>query len=102
MKLDKSPLLGVALAAGLLASTASAQDTIKVGATLKAKEINDAGGINGKQIELVVFDTKTDPTVIASTASQLVGQVPVAMGFTDSDSVLAAGPIFQQAGIPFV
>ena len=113
---------GVALAAGLLASTSAlAQETIKVGAPfnvtgalssldapalngakLKAKEINDAGGINGKQIELVVYDTKTDPTVIASTASQLVGQVPVAMGFTDSDSVLAAGPIFQQAGIPFV
>ena len=24
------------------------------------------------------------------------------MGFTDSDSVLALGPIFQQAGVPFV
>jgi len=121
MKLEKLPLIGIALAAGLCASTAFAQDTIKVGAPfnvtgalssldapalngakLKAKEINDAGGVNGKQIELVVFDTKTDPTVIASTASQLVEQVPVAMGFTDSDSVLAAGPIFQQAGIPFV
>src|SRR6185369_8615648 len=123
MKLDKSPLLGVALAAGLLASTAFAQDTIKVGAPfnvtgalssldapalngakLKAKEINDAGGINGKQIELVVFDTKTDPTVIASVASQLLNsdKVPVAMGFTDSDSALALGPIFQQAGVPFV
>ena len=26
----------------------------------------------------------------------------MAIGFTDSDSVLALGPIFQQAGIPFV
>ena len=26
----------------------------------------------------------------------------VAIGFTDSDSVLALGPIFQQAGVPFV
>ena len=42
--------------------------------------------------------------MIASVASQLVNQdkVPVAIGFTDSDSVLALGPIFQQAGIPFV
>jgi branched-chain amino acid transport system substrate-binding protein len=122
MKFSMLQATSLALAVGLLASTSAlAADTIKVGAPfnvtgalssldapalngakLKAKEINDAGGINGKQIELVVYDTKTDPTVIASTASQLVGQVPVAMGFTDSDSVLAAGPIFQQAGIPFV
>ncbi|SMF45671.1 amino acid/amide ABC transporter substrate-binding protein, HAAT family [Tistlia consotensis] len=120
--------LPLALAAGLLvstagfASTASAADTIKIGAPfnvtgalssldapalngakLKVKEINDAGGVLGKQLELEIYDTKTDPTVIASVASQLVSQdVPVGMGFTDSDSVLALGPIFQQAGIPFV
>ncbi len=113
---------GLALAAGLITSAAFA-DTIKIGAPfnvtgalssldapalngakLKIKEINDAGGVLGEQLELVVYDTKTDPTVIASVASQLVNQdkVPVALGFTDSDSVLALGPIFQQAGIPFV
>ena len=114
--------VGLGLAAGLVASAALAADTIKIGAPfnvtgglssldapalngakLKLKEINDAGGINGKQLELVIYDTKTDPTVIASVASQLVSEkVPVAIGFTDSDSVLALGPIFQQAGIPFV
>jgi branched-chain amino acid transport system substrate-binding protein len=114
--------VGLGLAAGLVASAALAADTIKIGAPfnvtgglssldapalngakLKLKEINDAGGINGKQLELVVYDTKTDPTVIASVASQLVSEkVPVAIGFTDSDSVLALGPIFQAAGIPFV
>ena len=58
----------------------------------------------GKKLELVIYDTKTDPTVIASVASQLINQdkVPVAFGFTDSDSVLALGPIFQQAGVPFI
>jgi branched-chain amino acid transport system substrate-binding protein len=115
--------LGLAFAAGLFASAARAEDTIKIGAPfnvtgglssldapalngakLKAKEINDAGGVLGKKIELVVYDTKTDPTVIASVASQLINQdkVHVALGFTDSDSVLALGPIFQQAGVPFV
>jgi len=115
---------GVGLAALVAAPfAASAADTVKIGAPfnvtgalssldapalngakLKAKEINDAGGIDGKQIELVIYDTKTDPTVIASVASQLLNsdKVPVAMGFTDSDSALALGPIFQQAGVPFV
>ncbi len=118
---------GALLAAGfglLITGSAAAQaDSIKIGAPfnvtgalssldapalngakLKAKEVNDAGGIDGKQIELVVYDTKTDPTVIASVASQLLNsdKVPVALGFTDSDSALALGPIFQQAGVPFV
>jgi branched-chain amino acid transport system substrate-binding protein len=117
-------MAGLAFATGALATwPAAADDTIKIGAPfnvtgdlssldapalngakLKVKEINAAGGVLGKQLELVVYDTKTDPTVIASTASQLINQdhVPVAFGFTDSDSALALGPIFQQAGIPFV
>jgi branched-chain amino acid transport system substrate-binding protein len=122
----RSALLAAGLCAAALmigAGAASAADTIKIGAPfnvtgalssldapalngakLKAKEINDAGGVDGKQIELVIYDTKTDPTVIASVASQLLDsdKVPVAMGFTDSDSALALGPIFQQAGVPFV
>ncbi|HZT19354.1 MAG TPA: ABC transporter substrate-binding protein [Dongiaceae bacterium] len=116
---------GAALAAGggLSIRRAAAADAIKIGAPfnvtgglssldapalngakLKAKEINDAGGVLGRPIELVIYDTKTDPTVIASSASQLINQdhVPVGLGFTDSDSALALGPIFQQAGVPFV
>ena len=115
---------GLAIASGTLRSQpAAAQDTIKIGAPfnvtgalssvdapalngakVKVKEINGAGGVLGKKLELVIYDTKTDPTVIASTASQLVNQdkVPVALGFTDSDAALALGPIFQTAGVPFV
>ena len=109
--------IGLALAAGLAAPAFAADDTIKIGAPfnvtgalssldapalngakLKLKEINDAGGVLGKKLELVIYDTKTDPTVIASVASQLINQdkVPVAFGFTDSDSVLALGPSAEQ------
>ncbi|MBX6322724.1 MAG: ABC transporter substrate-binding protein [Rhodospirillaceae bacterium] len=122
-------LLAAGAAFGLIAAAAAgtpsfaAEDTIKIGAPanltgalasldgpslngekLKVEEINAAGGVLGKKLELVIYDTKTDPTVIASTASQLINQdkVPVIVGFTDSDSVLALGPIAQQAGIPFI
>ena len=130
MKMIRRTVLGSAAAAALAlaacaltAGSAAAQDTIKIGAPfnvtgalssvdapalngakVKVKEINDAGGVLGKKLELVIYDTKTDPTVIASTASQLINQdkVPVALGFTDSDSALALGPIFQTAGVAFV
>jgi branched-chain amino acid transport system substrate-binding protein len=74
------------------------------GAKLRAKEINDAGGVLGAKLDLVIYDTKSDPTTIASVASQLANQdkVVAGLGFTDSDSALALGPIFQKAGIPFV
>src|SRR5258708_12206067 len=130
MRLTRRTVLGSAVVAGLaiasgslLSRPAAAQDVIKIGAPfnvtgalssvdapalngakVKVKEINDAGGVLGKKLELVIYDTKTDPTVIAATASQLINQdkVPVALGFTDSDSALALGPIFQTAGVAFV
>jgi branched-chain amino acid transport system substrate-binding protein len=123
MRPQTSFAIGLTLALGLTTAAHAADDTIKIGAPfnvtgalssldapalngakLKLKEINDAGGVLGKKLELVIYDTKTDPTVIASVASQLLNQdkVPVAFGFTDSDSVLALGPIFQQAGVPFI
>ncbi len=42
--------------------------------------------------------------MIASTGSQLLNQdkVPVALGFADSDAVLALAPQFQTAGVPLV
>ena len=122
--LGSAALAALLIASGSLSPlTAAAQDTIKIGAPfnvtgalssvdapalngakLKVAEINAAGGVLGKKLELATYDTKTDPTVMASVASQLVNQdkVVAGVGFTDSDSVLALGPIFQQAGIPFV
>ena len=114
----------LALAASLaLAGTGYAADPIRIaapfnvtgavssldapalnGAKLKVAEINAAGGVLGRPLELEIFDTKSDPTTIASVASQLVGggKLAAGVGFTDSDSALALGPIFQKAGIPFV
>jgi branched-chain amino acid transport system substrate-binding protein len=74
------------------------------GMQLAADEINAAGGVLGQQIELVVIDGKGDQTAIANAASRLVDvdQVAVVGGINDSTFALAAGPIFQDAGIPFV
>jgi branched-chain amino acid transport system substrate-binding protein len=74
------------------------------GAKLAAKEINAAGGVLGRQLELVEYDGKTDPATITNIASQLIDSDKVVAigGFTDSDSALALGPIAQKAGVPFV
>src|SRR5574341_2012195 len=74
------------------------------GAKLAVKEINAAGGVLGRQIDFIVHDTKYDMSVTAQVAKQFVEQdkVVAVIGFTDTDSVLAAGPTIQSAGLPFV
>lgn len=74
------------------------------GAKLAVKEINAAGGVLGKQIDFIVRDSKYQMDTTAQIAQQFVeeDQVSAVVGFTDSDSVLAAGPILQEANIPFI
>jgi branched-chain amino acid transport system substrate-binding protein len=74
------------------------------GAKLAVKEINAAGGILGKQINFIVHDSQYKMDVTAQTAKQFVEQdkVPLFIGYTDTDSVLASGPTFQAAKIPFI
>ena len=74
------------------------------GAKLAVKEINASGGLLGKQINFIVHDSQYKMDVTAQTAKQFVEQdkVPLFIGYTDTDSVLAAGPTFQNAKIPFI
>src|SRR5215469_18501692 len=44
---------------------------INRGAQLAVQEINDAGGINGRQIELITRDTQSDPTKAVNGAAEL-------------------------------
>ena len=74
------------------------------GAMLALDEINAAGGILGAPAELLVRDSQYDMAVTAQVAQQSVEEdkVNAFIGYTDSDSVLASGRIFQDAGIPYL
>ena len=74
------------------------------GAKLAAKEINAAGALLGRQIQLVEYDGKSDQATVANVAAQLVDSDKVVgvVGFADSDMALAFGSITQKAGIPFI
>jgi len=88
----------------LTGAQASLDGPAKNGAQMAVDEINAAGGVNGKKLDLIVYDGKTDPAVQASIASQMIDsdKVSVMMGFSDSDPVLAVAPLAQRAGIPFI
>lgn len=74
------------------------------GAKLAAKEINAAGGVLGRQVDLIVHDSQYKMDVTAQIAKQFVEEDKVisVIGFTDTDSVLASGPTIQGAGLPFI
>src|SRR5215207_2883751 len=74
------------------------------GAQLAIDEINANGGVLGQQIEGILHDTRYEMDITAQVAHQFVEEdgVSAVVGFTDSDSVLASGPILQAAGIPFI
>ena len=74
------------------------------GFKLAADQINANGGINGKMINVVSYDCKTDQTTSANNAKKMIdvdGCVVLA-GFSDSNYALAAGNICQEAGVPFI
>ncbi len=66
------------------------------------KEINAAGGINGRQIELIIRDTQSDPTKAVNGAAELTrGQkVSVVLGPVNSGEALAAVPLIARANTP--
>jgi branched-chain amino acid transport system substrate-binding protein len=73
------------------------------GARLAVKEINALGGIDGREIDLILCDGKSDPAKVRECAEGLLGEnVSAMMGLSDTDMVQAAAPVAAGARIPFV
>ena len=71
------------------------------GAKLAVGEWNKAGGINGRQIQLDIFDDQGDPTVGTNLARKVASQKYIAViGTAESAVTLAMAPTLQQAKIP--
>lgn len=90
-----APLTGFAAADGKSATVA---------ARLAVKEINEAGGIGGRPVELVVYDDRADPKEAVAIATKLIelDKVTAAVSGSYSGATRAASPIFQKAGIPMI
>ncbi|HYQ68267.1 ABC transporter substrate-binding protein [Actinophytocola sp.] len=71
------------------------------GAKLAADQWNAKGGINGRKIELELFDDQGDPTVGTNVARKIASEGFVAMiGTAESAVTVAMIPILQQSKIP--
>ncbi|MCC7485650.1 MAG: ABC transporter substrate-binding protein [Burkholderiales bacterium] len=112
-----------AVAAGFFAGPGAAQEPIRIGVTqpltgafaasgnyvtqgakIAEDEINAAGGVLGRKIQLVIEDNKSNPTEAVATAEKLIvrDKVPVMMGAWSSTLTLAVMPKLMEYGVPML
>ncbi|MGH7909526.1 MAG: ABC transporter substrate-binding protein [Thermodesulfobacteriota bacterium] len=112
-----------AVAAALFSGPVAAQDVIRIGVTqpltgafaasgnyvaqgakIAEDDINKAGGVLGKKIQLIIEDNKSNPTEAVSTAEKLIARdkVPVLMGAWSSTLTLAVMPKLMEYGVPML
>lgn len=88
----------------LTGSTANFGISSVNGIKMAADEVNAAGGINGKQVELLVEDDRSDASEAATIVTKFVtqNQVHGILGEVASSRSIAAAPIAQNARIPML
>lgn len=119
MKLTKKIVLALAIVA-VAAGVAAAAETIKIGVYLPITGGNAIGGqleldgvnlahkqfpeVDGKKIELVVVDNKSDKVEAANAVKRLIERekVNAIIGTYGSSLAMAGGEVAEKAGIPMV
>ena len=88
----------------LSGQTSSFGQSTKNGVQMAADEINKAGGINGRQIQLLIEDDQGQPAQAATVATKLVNQdkVVALLGEVASTNSLAAAPKAQEGKVPMI
>jgi branched-chain amino acid transport system substrate-binding protein len=111
------------LAVLVLSSAGLAQDTVKIGffapitgpaavdgtsaknaVEIGVKEVNGAGGIKGKKVDLIIYDDRLKAEEAVAIANKLIEKDKVAGVVSGSYSgpTRVTAPIFQKAGMPMV
>lgn len=73
-------------------------------ATMMVDQINKAGGIKGRKLELVVYDTQGDATKAVQAATRLIKDDKVAaiIGPSTTGETMAVIPVVENAKIPLI
>ena len=91
----------IAFANSLSGPSAPAGTESLVATQLAIDEVNAKGGVNGRPIELVLFDDASNPAVARANAQAIADSPCVAvLGHYLSSASLAAAPVYKDARIP--
>lgn len=99
-----SDVIKVGINYELSGAVATYGDASVKGIEMAFDEINAAGGINGKQVETIKYDTKSEPAEATTLATKLMTQdkVVTVIGPATSGSFKATIPVANQNKIPVV
>lgn len=99
-----SPPIKIGLLYGLTGFAAIINKPIVQGHEVAVAEINQAGGVLGRKLELVVRDDRTSPDVGVRMATELIQRekVDVLMGVLASNVALAVSELAKRNKVPFV
>lgn len=88
----------------LTGGVAAAGNAVKAGAEIARDKINAAGGINGRQIQLLIEDSANDPATASSAATKLITRdnVLALIAAWGSSPTLAVVPIAKANKVPQV
>ena len=110
-------------AAGLLAMNVQAAEPIRIGSFLAVtgpasflgdpelktlemyvEKINEEGGVLGRQLELIHYDDAGNASKALNFASRLIrsDRVDIIVGGSTTGATMAAVPLVEQAGVPFI
>ncbi len=84
--------------------TSSFGQSTKNGVEMAADEINKAGGIDGRMIQIITEDDQGEPNKAATVVTKLINQdkVQALLGEVASSNSLAAAPKAQEAKVPMI
>lgn len=88
----------IGLAAPISGTQAQYGEALRNGAELAARQINDAGGIDGKTVKIVVEDDKGDSNEAVNVANKFANNKGIAavVGHFNSSATLAAAPVYNK------
>jgi len=88
----------------LTGGLASLDNPARDGSLLAVKEINAAGGVLGRPLELVVEDGRTDLTNVTNATTKLIEEdaVQALIGLTDTSYALPVADVAQDSGMVFL
>ena len=90
----------IAVAGPMTGPVASIGEQMKRGAETAAVAINDAGGVNGRKIKIVIEDDACDPKQAVAIANRIVGQqIKYIDGHACSGSSIPAADVYADNGL---
>ena len=96
--------LYLALVAPLSGPSAAIGEEIRRSAELAVADVNAAGGVDGREVALLVYDDQNDPALARQRAAEIVqdGRSLAVLGHNSSTATLAGTAVYKAAGLPSI